>query len=186
MKLETILEHHESQQMRLAVRVIRNRAILESRTPQTGAYWWMPTPDGKWVLDAYYDSEFRNNTMHDIIWRKYALDRLAVLWDKDSDKLRRLIGDKYAGLPRGRVSKAMGGIVVSHGDDVPITNGMKKVLGVFNLSGLNAKKVRVSPDDHENMMPGDPEAVQEVIGVDLGLRGSFHMDFDDDFDDDDY
>jgi len=188
MKLKTILEQYQNPQMRLAVRNIRNRAIIESKVPQSGAYWWLPRPDGQWELDVYYDSEFRGNTMHDIMWKKYVLDRLAILWDKDPAKLRRAIGDNYAGLPRGRVGKIMGGFVLSHGDDAPIKNGLRKVLSAFNLSALakiDPKKVKVAADEHETMLAGDPEAVQQTIQADLGLKGkSMALDFD--YDEDDY
>lgn len=176
MKLEMILEQYQDPQMRLAVRNIRNRAIIESKVPQSGAYWWLPTPDGGWELEVFYDSEYRGNTMHDIMWRKYVLDRLAILWNKDPQKLRRQIGDNYAGLPRGRVGKAMGKFVVSHGDDAPIKNGLKKVLAAFNLSGLartDPKKVQTAADEHETMLAGDPDAVQRALGVKLGLKGSY-------------
>jgi hypothetical protein len=177
MKLQKILEHYENPQMRLAVRNIRNRAIAEAKAPQSGAYWWLPTPDGKWELDIYYDSEFRGNTMHDIMWRKYVLDRLAILWNKDPAKLKRSIGYNYAGLPRGRIGRAPStGFVISHGDDAPIKNGMKKILSAFNLSGLvrsDPKKVKITVDKHETMLAGDPEIVQKALGVDLGLEGSF-------------
>ena len=187
MTVELILEQYHTPQMRLAVRNIRNHAIQEAKQPQTGAYWWLPTPEGEWELDIYYDSEFRGNTMHDMMWPKYVVDRLAVLWNKDPIKLRKQIGHNYAGLPRGRVGKAMGMYVVSYGDDVPIKNGMKKVVSAFNLSPLaNAKKVNVSQEDHENMTEGDPEAVQRALGVNLGLVGKSLSDFyfDDDWDED--
>jgi len=188
MKLKTILEQYQNPQMRLAVRNIRNRAIIESKVPQSGAYWWLPTPDGKWELDVYYDSEFRGNTMHDIMWTKYVLDRLSILWNKDPAKLKRAVGDNYAGLPRGRVGKIMGGFVLSHGDDAPIKNGPKKVLAAFNLSGLvrtDSKKVRVAVDEHETMLAGDPEAVQKALQADLGLKGN-DMALDFEYDEDDY
>ncbi len=186
MTVETILEQYHTPQMRLAVRNIRNHAIQEAKQPQSGAYWWLPTPEGEWELDIYYDSEFGGRTMHNDMWRKYVIDRLAVLWGKEPDKLRRRIGNNYAGLPRGRVGKAMGTYVVSHGDDVPVRNGMKKVVSAFNLSPLmRAGKVKVSPDIHENMSVGDPEAVQAALGVDLGLQGKPLDDlyFDDNWDD---
>lgn len=170
--IEPLLESYHVPQMRLAVRTNRNHVIQEAKKPQTGAYWWLPTPDGDWELDIYYDSEFAGNTQHIDMWRKYVVDRLAILWDKDPKVLRRQIGDHYTGLPRGRVGKAMGKYVVSHGEDVPVRNGMKKVVNAFNLGTLvRAGKVDVSPDIHENMSAGDPEAVQKALGVDLGLQG---------------
>jgi hypothetical protein len=80
----------------------------------------------------------------------------------------------------------MGTYVVSYGDDVPVRNGMKKVVSAFNLTPLiRAGKVKVSPDIHENMSVGDPEAVQAALGVDLGLQGKPLDDlyFDDNWDD---
>lgn len=170
--IELLLEQYHIPQMRLAVRSVRNHVIQESKKPQTGAYWWLPTPDGDWELDIYYDDEFGGNTQHIDMWPKYVVDRLAVLWNKDPHKLRRQIKNNYTGLPRGRVGRAMGKYVVSHGEDVPVRNGMKKVVNAFNLSSLMRDgKVHVSPDIHENMTAGDPEAVQRALGVDLGLQG---------------
>jgi hypothetical protein len=193
MKLQDILSEYADPQMRLAVRMIRNRAITEAKVPQTGAYWWLPVPGGQWELDVYYDSDFRGNTMHDRMWLKYVVERLAILWNKDADKLRRLIGDKYAGMPRGRIGKAMSRYVLSHGGDAPIANGLKKVTSAFNLTALMKSntggvhdRVCVSKDEHECMLPGDPEAVQKAIGAKLGLKGSFSPDLGDDGYNDDY
>lgn len=184
MKLQDVLLDYADPRMRLAVRTIHNRAIVESKAPQSGAYWWLPTPDGQWELDVYYDSDFRGDTMHDRMWRKYVVERLAILWDKDLIKLGRAIGNKYAGLPRGRVGKAMGRYVLSHGGDAPIANGLRKVISAFNLTALLKSnnnsvhdRVHVSEDEHEHMLFGDPEAVQQALGVDLGLKGSFSADF---------
>jgi len=189
MKLHKILSTYESPQMRVAVRNFRNRAIVESKVPQTGAYWWLPTPDGGWELDVYYDSEFKSNTMHTDMWHKYVLDRLAILWNKDPQKLRRQLKHDYTGLPRGRVSRGgfKGGVYyVSHGDNTPVRDGLKKVIAAFNLAGIarnDPKAVRIAQDEHETAIAGHPEAVQMAIGKDLGLRGSYKLDEFDDFDD---
>ena len=172
-----LFEMYEVPQLRLAVRNVRNKVILESKVPQSGAYWWVPKPDGSWELDVYYDSDFKDNTMHDKMWR-YVVDKLAVYWEKDQEKLLRRLKDNYTGLPRGRVGRA-GKWVVSHGDDAPVPNGIGKVLSAFNLISLEkAGKVMVAPDVHESMMVGDPEAVQKALGKDLGLRGK-ELDFED-------
>ncbi len=186
MKLRMLNETHGDSypQMRLAARNIRNKIILESKVPQSGAYWWIPKPDGTWELDPYYDSDFRGNTMHDKMW-KYVVEKLAIYWNKEPQKLLRRLRDNYAGLPRGRIGKigvsryGLGGWVVSHGDDAPIPDGLNKVLSAFNLIAINkAGKVKIAPDDHEQMMEGDPEAVQQAIGKDLGLKGA-SIEFDD-------
>lgn len=190
MKLQKILEQHESPLMRVSIKTIRNRAILESRIPQSGAYWWIPTPDGDWTMDVYYDSEHRGNTMHDRIWRRHVIEKLAVLWGKDPDWLKRAIGDNYTGLPRGRVNKVQDGFTIVHGNDAPVKDVVTKIMNAFNLRTYfraHPDKVRAFEDEHETMLQGDPDVVQKALGTDLGLKGSFHADFDDDYGpDDDY
>lgn len=181
MKLQTILERCNGPQERLNARRTRTKAILESRAPQSGAYWWVPTPDGSWYLETFFDSEFAGNTMHDFIWRRYMMDVLGVLWNKDPRKLARVIGDEYTGLPRGRVNKVGNGFTVVHGGDAPVRNAEDKIISTFNLyRAYKDGNVKFMDDEHETMMAGDPEAVQQALGVDLGLSGSFHPDFADD------
>lgn len=183
MKLHDILQkYQDSVLMREAVRRQRTRAILESKVPQSGAYWWLPTPKGRWTMEVFYDSEFNNATPHDEIWRIYVVERLATLWGKDPDRLRRSIADNYAGLPRGRVNKLRDSWTIVHGNDAPKgTRGVEGVINAFSLRAVitaDEDAVKVYEDEHEKMMPGDPEAVQRALGVDLGLKGEFAMDFD--------
>lgn len=157
---------------------MRILAIMESRVPQSGAYWWIPLPDGNWTIEVFYDSEYNGDTPHDDLWRRYVVERLAILWNKSPEVLRRRIGDNYTGLPRGRVSKVSGGWTIVHGNDAPaLSKGIRGVINAFNLRMVDRSNLMIMDDDHERMMPGDPEAVQKALGADLGLRADFTMDW---------
>ena len=183
MRLDQLVytKYPDSVQMREAARNYKRRLVTESRIPQTGAYWWVPLKSGKWEILPFYDSDYDGNTMHDRMWRE-VLDKLSIEWNKPIDAFRS-IRSKYTALPRGRVSRAIkrGGPVfnILHGSDGP--GDMSRVLRVFNLT--NVEHV-VMDDEHEAMIPGDPEALQRILGIDLGLRGR-QADFNDydEFDD---
>lgn len=168
--------------MREAARRHHSRVIKEYSGPQTGSYFWLPTPDGKWVLDTYFDSELPN-TMHSDMWWKYAIDRLGHYWKKDTDVLRKKIGKEYTAVPRGRIVYYNGVYKLFHGNDIPTgAGGTKKILGAFNLYSLwREGKVQIMEDEHETMLPGDPEKLQRILGRDLGLRGKEpQLDWEDD------
>jgi hypothetical protein len=183
MRLTDLIGNYDTPLMREAVRQFRTKAIMESKVPQAGPYWWLPTPDGKWILEKFYDSEYRGATGHDLLWDKYVIERLSVIWGKDTNKLRRSLRGHYTGLPRGRVNKVSNGWTVVHGDNAPVSSWKNQVIRAFVLTAQK-DKVRFMKDDHETIIPGDPEAIQDALKVDLGLKGTFSMDFeDDDYDD---
>lgn len=178
MKLSEIITKQPTILMREAVRQHDRRIILESRNPQSGAYWFIPLPDGKWDIETFYDSQFED-TPHDQMWSRYVVERLATIWGKDHNWLRRVIGDNYTGLPRGRVSKvnhdAGIGYTIVHGDDFPKGCSITGVLNAFNLRAFQRAHpdlVNIYKDHHETMISGDPRRVQKALGVDLGLKGS--------------
>lgn len=176
MLLKDILGPYETPHSRVAVHVFRNRRTLrESRRPQIGIYWWLPTPDGDWELDVYYASSLRGMPLHYRVWPQHVIDRLAVLWDRDPNELRREIGDCYAGLPRGRVDKAREGYLIYHGGDAPVANPMPKIMSAFNLRPMYEARpdsVHVIEDEHWGMIPEDPPTISKVLGTDLGLSRS--------------
>lgn len=180
MKLHQLLRQYPNVLMRETVRRQRTRAIQEARIPQSGAFWWIPLPNGKWDMEVFYDSEFADDTPHDQLWRRYMVERLATVWSKDHQTLRRRIGDDYTGLPRGRVNRVRDGWTIVHGNDAPKgTNGVDGIINAFNLRSVvraNPGAVKVFVDEHETMIPGHPEAVQRALGVDLGLKGIFALD----------
>ena len=183
MKIQEILQRYpENILMRLAIRTFRNRVIGESKAPQSGAYWWIPHPDGSWDLEIFYDSEYGGETDHIRMWRKYVIEKLAVIWKKDPQKLRAQIGDNYTGLPRGRVNKVQNGYTIVHGNDTPTKNGLDGIINAFNLRAYqlaHSKNILILFDEHETMIQGDPERVQKALGVKLGLHGlSVDLDYD--------
>lgn len=80
----------------------------------------------------------------------------------------RRLGEHYAGLPRGRVTRVRAVYLVQYGDDTPATCSLEVVRGRFGLVG---RRVNYLVDEHERMLAGDPEPVQQALGVNLGLHG---------------
>ena len=104
---------------------------------------------------------------HTELWL-LVLDRLAMSWAKDRRYLRRRLEDRYAGLPRGRVTRPSRSYMILHGRDAPLFEWLGVVASRFDLP---PGRIRSLYDEHERMIAGDPEAVERVLGVDLGLRG---------------
>lgn len=187
-KLSLALSPYSDNKMQQAIHEFRRKSIQESRAPQSGAYYWIPLPDGDWTILPFYDSEYSDSS-HSVIWKE-VLSYIAHKWNKDPQVLKRNLGSYYTALPRGRISKTRdnGDIVyvLVHGNDSPTssTDNITKIKRVFNLRQAN---VKVYPDDHETMIKGHPEKLQTILGKNLGLKGHFAYEPEDDYDDyDDY
>ena len=143
------------------------------RQPLTGAYYWLPVPAAGaifWELVACHDLERGGLAGHRALWPA-VLERLAVAWDLDAARLVRDELGRYAGLPRGRVSRWGRRHYVNHGGDTPRADGIAVVRRRFHLDdGDRGARLVVALDDHERMLPGDLRAVQRALGCDLGLR----------------
>ena len=98
----------------------------------------------------------------------YVLERLAPAWGKDPVSLKRLLGDHYYALPRGRVSRPKGNCLILHGNDAPSPAWKEIVIARFNLNGL---RVRAPWDEHEQTLRDDVLALEEALGIDLDLSG---------------
>jgi hypothetical protein len=138
--------------------------------PRTGAYYWLPLPGDpavRWDVITCHDLGRDADVGHLRLWPE-VVRRLARAWGKDPDRMVRRLGEHYAGLPRGRVTRVRGAYLVQHGDDTPTIGGLGAIEGRFGLVG---RRVKFLVDEHEHMLSGDPEPVQRALGVDLGLRG---------------
>src|SRR5262245_11464476 len=142
----------------------------DRRMPRTGAYYWVPiTADSghHWVLCTSRDAGLNSDGGHTRLW-VYVLDRLAITWGKDRMLLRRRLEDGYACLPRGRVTRTPRSYLILHGRDAPLIDWPGVVANRFDLP---TGRTRILYDEHERMIAGDPEAVERVLGIALGLRG---------------
>jgi len=158
---------------------INKRLLKEVYSPESGAFWWVPSKR-KWDLLYFYDSDY-DVTDHIILW-KYVVEKLAENYKLDPKALYNRIKNNYAGLPRGRVNKiANNKYTLVHGNDAPKGCNMNKVLSAFKLVAIK-ENVRILYDEHETMIEGDPEAVQAAIKVNLGLKG-LRANMDDYYDD---
>ena len=72
-----------------------------------GGYYWLPTPGHakpSWVLVTCHQLGFDAEVGHVEMWTAVT-DRFASAWHKNASILRRLVKDRYYGLPRGRVTQ---------------------------------------------------------------------------------
>lgn len=140
-------------------------------TPLYGAYYWVPSPPpGRltWAVLTNQDAGLDPDTGHTTLW-PWVLVQMAVAWGREPGALVRLLGDHYAGVPRGRVTMISKKFLINHGHDAPIDGWEPLVVSRFNLSGQRLRTVR---DDHERMLREDVDAVAEVLGIPpaLGAR----------------
>ena len=101
----------------------------------TGAYYWLPVPTDPghdWVVYTSRDAGLDPDVGHTELWLS-VLDRLAIAWDKDRASLRRRLQDRYAGLPRGRVTHPSLPYLILHGCDAPLIEWQGVVAIRFDL-----------------------------------------------------
>ena len=141
------------------------RAVSEGcqlRAPVYGGYYWFPSPGPhgvQWSVVTCADLGLGPDRGHPDLWPK-VIDRLAVAWDKKASVLRRFLNEKYTGLPRGRVTKPAGYIIL-HGDDAPVADWLPLVAQGFRLEGT---RYRVVFDEHERTLPDDRRRLQAFLG----------------------
>lgn len=153
--------------MRESARRFRHHKVLkEGAEPQTGVYYWVPLPGGKWDMMNFFDSVY-GEVLHDQLWGREVVPYLTQLWKLNALQTT-AIRDAYAGLPRGRISKVQQGYAHYHGGDAPINAAQldSVVKREFGLPFVNSVA-----DDHERMLQDDVNAIQSALG-DLGLRGT--------------
>jgi len=118
------------------------KTLTESKTPQSGIYYWIPFGNGQWHIESFW-FEFHEGTVHYEIWKKYIVPLL-----KSNFNFKEDIAGLYHGLPRGRIIKNDSGqMVVLHGGDSPVAHWQEVVVSEFNLPP-NTEFVEV---DHEKM-----------------------------------
>ena len=103
--------------------------------PETGAYYWVPVPTDagrQWELCRSRDAGLDPDVGHTELWLS-VLDRLAMSWAKDRRYLRRRLEDRYAGLPRGRVTRPSRSYMIVHGRDAPLIEWQGVVAIRFDL-----------------------------------------------------
>jgi len=130
--------------------------------PLIGGYYWFPSPlDGRtaWAVLPCHDLGFDPEVGHVDLWPA-VVDRLAAAWGRDAGGLRRRLFGRYTGLPRGRVTRPGRTVLVLHGD-APVAAWRDQLIEGFRLG---ARSHRFLYDEHERMLPGDPERVEEALG----------------------
>jgi len=150
--------------MREAARRFRQHKLLkEGAEPQTGIYYWVPLPGGKWDMLTFFDSHY-GNANHDQVWEREVVPYLTHVWKLNPSQAG-MIADAYAGVPRGRITRMQQGYAHHHGGDAPTGQSETVVKRAFGLPFVQSM-----PDDHERMLQDDVNAVQSVLG-NLGLTG---------------
>jgi hypothetical protein len=128
-----------------------------------GGYYWFPSPlDGRtaWAVLTCHDLGFDAEVGHVDLWPA-VVDHLAAAWGWDAGGLRRRLVGRYTGLPRGRVTRPGKSFLILHGDDAPVADWRGKLI---ESCGLGGRPHRFLFDEHERMLPGDPEGVEEALG----------------------
>jgi hypothetical protein len=130
--------------------------------PLLGGYYWFPTStmDGlSWDVLTCHDLAFDAEVGHVDMWPT-VVDRLAAAWGRAACGFRRQLIGRYTGLPRGRITRPGRTVLILHGDDAPAADWREKLIEGY---GLGARSHRFLFDEHERMLPGDPEQVEESL-----------------------
>jgi hypothetical protein len=136
--------------------------------PLTGAYYWFPRPHQDaptWDLVTCHDLKVWHGVSHREFW-PHVVEQLAAAWGKEVEPLKRRLADHHTGLPRGRINHPRRGYIVLHGDDAPVTDWLSQIIDRFHLGDVAVELVGT---EHESMAPRDQAAVEEALGISLGL-----------------
>jgi hypothetical protein len=161
---EQLSKHRESRLVKDGL-VYRAKTVTAS-APGQGPYYWVPKPDGTWVLRAYVVGREDNSPDHSIYWREVVAPYMAELWGKESDtsSIKRL---PY-GVPRGRVSYFDKTYYLNHGGDSPELDWESKILGEFNLLAWarhRPNQLKVYADGHEKMLGQERSQINKLLGA---------------------
>src|SRR5690242_4328870 len=116
--------------------------------PLVGGYYWLPTPTQggvAWAVLTCHDLSQGPEVGHVDLWPA-VVDRLAFAWGREARTLRRLLSDRYTGLPRGRFTRPRRTYLVLHGDDAPVAHWREQLLAAFGLGGRSHQFLF---DEHE-------------------------------------
>jgi hypothetical protein len=133
----------------------QSRLLKESKSPQTGIYWWVPVKDS-WRLESFFDSEY-GQAYHKEVWELYAATILGI----DNAEVPQDVREAYHGLPRGRISKHKGDrYLILHGSDSPVDDFKTVVMSRFHLL---PNRTAASYDSHEIMLDDEAEIIKNFI-----------------------
>jgi hypothetical protein len=136
----------------------------QSSEALTGGYFWCPTPgDGQveWSVLTCHDLGFDDTESHSDMWPS-AIERLACAWGREVAPLRNRLKLCCYGLPRGRITRPGGRVLLLHGDDAPIADWRARVLTRFRLAH---RSVRLLYDEHERTFTQHRTTVFDEFGL---------------------
>lgn len=131
--------------------------------PLVGGYYWFPTAEeGRltWAVLTCHDLGGEPDVGHVDLWPA-VIERLTAAWGRDAGGLRRPLTEHYTGLPRGRGTRPGKTVLVLHGDNAPVPDWRERLVKRYRLGG---RTHRLLLDEHERMLSGDPERVEEALG----------------------
>jgi hypothetical protein len=161
---------HACAKRRAALTASQDRILLETKEPQTGIFWWVPSKKG-WQIIAFFDTQF-GEPDHRKVWRMWA----NTILGKDDVHAPTNVALARCGLPRGRVRKirprrrGLGPTtprwLIFHGNDSPVRNAVRLIVSRFNLPNDG---YCLEFDHHECMLREDVATIAKYLGRDLGL-----------------
>lgn len=135
--------------------------------PLTGGYFWFPTQAGDkiaWSVLTCHDLGFGPGDGHFEMWPAL-VDHLARTWGREPGLLLDRLENCWYGLLRGRINRTDGRLVLLHGDDAPVANGLERVVERFRLDG---RPVEFQISEHHETVPKHRRAVNDEFGLSIG------------------
>jgi hypothetical protein len=134
--------------------------------PLTGGYYWVPIPGAEsiaWSVLTCHDLGFGPDYGHHDMWPSVT-NYLARTWGREPGPLRDRLENCYRGLPHGRINRTDGRFLLLHGDEVPVSDWLERVVEQFILDG---RAVALQYSEHYETISRHRRAVNAEFGLSI-------------------